>query len=74
MKLIMVFIILALPHQLHPVIAEHMDVAQEDGDGAGEGGEPREEEALGRRVVVPLVRQPQPPLQVEDLLRHVLRK
>ena len=35
-----------------------MDVAQEDGDGAGEGGEPREEEALGRRVVVPLVRQP----------------
>ena len=63
-----------MPHQLHPVIAEHNDVAQEDVDGAGEGGESREEEALGRRVVVPLVRQPQPPLHVDDLLRHVLSR
>ena len=43
-------------------------------DEAGEGREPGEEEALGRRVVVALVHQPQPPLDVEDLVRQGLKK
>ena len=59
-------------YQLNAIVAEDEDVVEEDVDCAGEGGEAGEEEALGRRVVVPLVRQTQPPLQVHDLVRHCL--